>query len=180
MSSQITLITPTPLQSSFDEGSSPVPIVKRREPFLESKNAPRIIWIVAIIIVILIIVLAAFLILRQQSSVLELPYQEDTPLLDNLIDLTANGQCCIPANATTPTPRWIYLPSADFTYSINPLDPEIVCSNLTGLDNLACVRSLSDANGNVKIVANRGITPYYGFFPGQPSSVCSSFVGCPL
>ena len=88
--------------------------------------APGAIWAIAIVIVVIAAIITIYLILQQEREVLEVPYADEILNLDGLIDLTDDGECCVPPAVATPTTRWVYLPSTDFTYSSDPLDPEIV------------------------------------------------------
>ena len=139
-----------------------------------------LIWTIAIVVVLVIVIYAVYVILQQEREVIEIPYANDILNLDELIDITATGQCCIPPAVASFTPRWVYNAGTNFTYSIDSLDPEIVCGNLAGVDQTACLNKCSDENGDPKVVAHRGIIPYYCFAVGQPSTVCSSFTPCPL
>ena len=117
---------------------------------------------------------------NDERQTLELTFAEDILNLDNLVNLTFDGQCCIEQGATIPTARYVYSADTDFTYSTDALDPEIVCSSLSGPQQTQCLNTVSDENGDAKVIAHRGIELYYGFAPGQVSGVCTGFQACSL
>lgn len=97
----------------------------------------------------------------------------------NLVNLDDDGECCIQPGQTISTARWIYSPSQNFTYSTDKTDPAIVCQGLTDTNLETCLNKVSDENGDPKIIAHKGITPYYGFSDGNAGSVCASYGACP-
>ena len=150
---------------------------RKKKKFSLSTGA---IWTIAIVIIIIAIILTIFLMSRQTTrEVIEIPAGEDIPNLDNLINLDPSGLCCQPPAVATLTPRWIYLPSTDVTYSIDDLAPNIVCQNEIGSNLDACLETYTNENGNAKIVAHKGIVPYYGFSIGQAGNICQAFLPCP-
>lgn len=146
----------------------------------KSKLSPGVIWTIAIVLIVIIVLFVLFYSSRQQPEPVNVIFNPDMVILDDLVNLTFDGQCCIPNNSMTPTPRWVYDSATDFTYSLDPLDPDVACASLVGTEQSACINRLSDANGDPKYVAHRGIVLYYGFSPGQANSICSSFTPCSL
>ncbi len=141
-----------------------------------------LIWIIAIILIILIILFFT-LSARQATGIktsMIIPQSETIYNLDTLVDLSPNGVCChLPASPTV-TDRYIYLPSTDRTYSLNPSNVAAVCQGLTGQQLTDCQSEISDSSGQLKVVSHRGIKVYYTFAIGQaPTTICQNFQTCP-
>lgn len=145
----------------------------------KTRVAPGLIWTITIIVLLLIVILTVWLLLQQKREVLEISSGDDILKLDELVNLTQDGLCCVPPAVATPTTRWIWLAATDTTYSNDSLPSSVVCNGLTGTNLEACENLVNDSNGDPKPVAHYGITPYYVFSFGQPSSVCNSFTTCP-
>jgi hypothetical protein len=143
----------------------------------KSRLTARNIWIWTIIILIIIVIVSLLLIFTQQPEDVEIQADPEILNLDELFDLSVDGQCCIPASMI-PNERWIYSPSDDFTYTLDIVNPNVVCQNELGSNLQACLAKVSNEDGTAKIIGHKGITYYYGFSPGQAINQCISYGAC--
>jgi hypothetical protein len=146
----------------------------RKLPF----STPTLI-VITLIIVVAIIIFTLNRISKVNPPAIQLPVDTDVLDLSKLVNLSTEGQCCIPPLQLNANPRWIYSPANNFTYSTDKSAPDIVCQGLTASNLTSCLNYVSDAEGNPKILAHRGITLYYPFTNGQAGSgICGSYTTC--
>lgn len=130
-------------------------------------------------IIIGIIIFTIIQINKIQPEAVQLPVDTDLYDLSKLVDLEPDGVCCTPPQQLNPTPRWVYSPSNNFTYSTDVTEPAVICQGLTATDLTTCLNYVSDSKGKAKILAHKGITLYYAFSPGQAGSgICASYSTC--
>lgn len=140
--------------------------------------SPISVIIISLILIAIIVLLTIYFVRRINPPDVNQTSGSDLLNLDALIDLKVDGQCCLPPSASTTTKEWIYSPSNNFTFSTTKTAPSVVCQGLTGLNLSNCTNFVSDSNGNAKVVAHYGVTPYYGFAPGSAGGVCASYGSC--
>lgn len=155
----------------------PMPLIIPPPP--RKQFSPVIVWIIAAIIIIIVIVLV-FLTSKPQKTVLYIPDPDDTRNLETLVNLDPAGLCCRLPSSVTVTERYIYSPITDRTYSSDQANLAAVCQGLTGQQLTDCQNEVADSDGKLKVVAHKGIKPYYTFALGQAgSSICQNFQVCP-
>lgn len=155
----------------------PMPLIIPPPP--RKQFSPVIVWIIAAIIIIIVIVLV-FLTSKPQKTVLYIPDPDDTRNLETLVNLDPVGLCCRLPSSVTVTERYIYSPITDRTYSSDQANLAAVCQGLTGQQLTDCQNEVADSDGKLKVVAHKGIKPYYTFALGQAgSSICQNFQVCP-
>jgi hypothetical protein len=156
----------------------PMPLIIPPPP--RKQFSPVIVWIIAAIIIIIVIVLVFLTSSKQQKTVLYIPDPDDTQNLETLVNLDPAGLCCRLPSSVTVTERYIYSPNTDRTYSSDQANVAAVCQGLTGQQLTDCQNEVAGSDGKLKVVAHKGIKPYYTFALGQAgSSICQNFQVCP-
>lgn len=153
-----------------------IPERKKRKPI-----PTWVVILVTIIIILLIIIYVAYLSSKalQPQSTLVIQAYPDLLVLDNLHDLQPNGTCCNLVNNGGLTTQFIFDSTTGYTYSTTPTTAVNVCAGLTGTPLSNCVSYVNGTGSTPQVKAHFGIKPYYAFFFGTPSAVCSSFSTCP-
>jgi len=140
--------------------------------------SPLAVIVIALVIIAVIVGLTIYLINNIQRETVEQTSSPDLYNLNELINLGAEGTCCVPTGGTITSKQWVYSPSADFTFSINKTQPAIVCQGLTGVDLNNCLNYVADSNGDPIPLAHYGTTLYYAFSPGESLGICDYFDTC--
>lgn len=140
--------------------------------------SPVTVILVTVVLIAVVVLITYLMVKGIKTETLEQTSGADLLNLDALINLKTDGQCCLPPAALLTTKEWIYSPSNNFTFSTTKTAPAIVCQGLTGVNLNNCLNYVSDSNGDPKILAHYGVTPYYPFSPGTAGGVCSSYGTC--
>jgi hypothetical protein len=140
--------------------------------------SPMLVIIATLVIITIIVLITLFAIRSMKRETVTLISGEDLLDLSKLIDLRANGLCCVPPSASASTQEWIYSAADDFTFSSTKTEPAVVCQGLIGVDLNNCLNYVSDADRNPLILAHYGVKPYYAFSPGTAGALCDSYAAC--